>query len=134
MTEESQNDLDKAIVIEDDDDIRQMVRRSLELKGFSVFEARTYDAALDLIKHNGLESRFLLTDNTMRDSQDGPFGKFAHRLEAAYLAVNAKGNVIHISGEKLEGVTHHVQKPFGPFDLWKMIDQIALTQEPILPE
>ncbi len=120
------------LVVEDDDDLRELTSKLLRSLGYDVRVAEHAQAALDLL-NGGLETTLLLTDVLLPGRMDGPhLAKEARRISPDL-------KVIYMSGYTENALVHHgrldpgvnlLQKPFRKRDLAAKV-RAALDQETI---
>lgn len=106
------------LLVEDDDSVRELVRRTLGTRGYTVIEARTAEEALDMAAR-GVKADLLLTDVVM-PGLSGP------NLAARLLQQNPRLRVLYMSGYSEDATAVHgtfwggvpfLQKPFTPNEL-----------------
>jgi CheY-like chemotaxis protein len=114
------------LVVEDNDAVRELVRRTLQQRGYTVLEASNGDEAIDLVAR-GAHPRLLLTDVVM-PGLSGP------NLAARLLQQNPRMRVLYMSGYSQDATAAHgttwggvplLQKPFTPSQLAERV-RIAL--------
>jgi len=106
------------LLVEDNDSVRELSRRTLRARGYTVIEARTADEALEIMAH-GAQPQLLVTDVVM-PGLSGP------NLAARLLQVNPRLRVLYMSGYSEDATAVHgtfwggvplLQKPFTPHQL-----------------
>jgi len=104
------------LIAEDESAVRAVARHALERHGYTVLEAPSGEAALDLAERYSGTIHLLLTDVVM-SGLSGP--ELARRL----LPVRPEARVLFMSGYTGEAIVHHglaapgihyIQKPFAP--------------------
>jgi two-component system cell cycle sensor histidine kinase/response regulator CckA len=122
------------LVIEDDKELRQIVRECLEQQGYRIFDACQWDEALNICE--GLEEpiHLILTDVVMPE-MSGP--QMIERL----LKIRSGFKVLYMSGYTDASIVHHgvlregikfIQKPFTFCGLGKKIREL-LDEVPLCP-
>ena len=106
------------LLVEDNEAVRQLARRTLEQRGYTVLEAGNGDEAIDLVAR-GAQPKLLLTDVVM-PGLSGP------NLAARLLQQNPRMRVLYMSGYSEDATAAHgtgwggvplLQKPFTPSQL-----------------
>ena len=107
---------EKVLLVEDNDAVRDLAAKALRRRGYTVYEARDAEAAVQWIQTAGIRPHLLLTDVVM-PGVSGP------NLAARLLQLNPDLRVLYMSGytdETVErlGITTaergFIQKPFTP--------------------
>lgn len=111
------------IVVEDAPDTLTLIQRVLALKDLNVHYAVSAQAAIALFDKYGKETTLLVLDNKVPETDGGNAIPNAERLEAAYMALNREGIVLHTSAERMIGVAHQYNKPFN--DIFEFADLVA---------
>jgi PAS domain S-box-containing protein len=115
------------LLVEDEDAVRRVVKRTLERSGYRVFEARDGEAGLSLAAEQRDHIDAVVTD-MMMPGMDG--GTFAAKLALRYPQLG----VVYISGYTAASVgaesivdARHVflQKPFSPSQLVDAIESVS---------
>jgi two-component system cell cycle sensor histidine kinase/response regulator CckA len=116
------------MLVEDDDAVRMFSARALRNKGYQVLEARSGEAALQLVR-NGMERVDLVITDVVMPQMDGP--AMVHELRA----IDPMAKVIFISGyaedafrQRLDSERdiHFLAKPFN-------LKQLALKVKEVMP-
>ena len=106
------------LLVEDNDGVRELAKRTLRSRGYEVIEARNGDEAIDLVAR-GARAQLLLTDVVM-PGLSGP------NLAARLLQQNPRMRVLYMSGFNEDAAAAHgtfwggvplLQKPFTPNQL-----------------
>jgi two-component system, cell cycle sensor histidine kinase and response regulator CckA len=106
------------LLVEDNDAVRELARRTLRARGYTVVEARNADEALEVIA-GGAQPQLLVTDVVM-PGLSGP------NLAARLLQHNPRLRVLYMSGYSEDTTAVHgtfwggvplLQKPFTPHEL-----------------
>ena len=116
----------RVLVVEDDEQIRNLSRTILTARGYSVLVAENGGHALTLAAEHESAIHLMLTDVIM----PGMSGReLADRLNAAHPAMR----VLYVSGYTDEMIAHHgvlepgvafLQKPFTPGDLAQRVRDV----------
>ena len=102
------------LLVEDEESVRQLVRETLEGKGYKVLEAANGEAALQIATHHAGPIDMLITDVVM----PGMSGK---ELSARLCATHPQTKVLYLSGYTEDAIVHEgvleagtafLQKPF----------------------
>jgi two-component system alkaline phosphatase synthesis response regulator PhoP len=124
----------KILVVEDEPDIRELVRYNLQQEGFSVVEAGTAEAALDLAKR---EHPALLVLDLMLPGMDGLrlCRLLRERPETAQVPIvmlTAKATEIdRVLGLEM-GADDYVTKPFSPRELVARVRAVLRRATPVM--
>ena len=106
------------LLVEDNDAVRELARRTLRARGYTVLEARNADEALAVVA-TGAQPQLLVTDVVM-PGLSGP------NLAARLLQHNQRLRVLYMSGYSEDATAVHgtfwggvplLQKPFTPHEL-----------------
>ena len=117
------------LVVEDEAPVRSVARQVLERQGYTVLEAPSAEAALDLATRYSGVIHLLLTDVVMP-------GLNGRELAARLSSVRPGARVIFMSGYTDEAVTRHgvldpgaayVQKPFTPEAIARKVREVLDT-------
>jgi signal transduction histidine kinase len=107
---------EKVLLVEDNDAVRDLTAKALRRRGYTVYEARDADAAVQWIQTAGIKPHLLLTDVVM-PGLSGP------NLAARLLQLNPQLRVLYMSGYTDDAGSVHgnfwagvplLQKPFTP--------------------
>jgi two-component system, cell cycle sensor histidine kinase and response regulator CckA len=108
------------LLVEDEDAVRLFGARALRNKGYKVVEAKTGDAALDIVREMGPEIDLLITDVVMPQMDGTTLIREARKLFPALKIVCISGYAEEQFRQNLEGFenVHFLPKPFS-------LDQLA---------
>jgi signal transduction histidine kinase len=107
---------EKVLLVEDNDAVRDLTARALRRRGYTVYEARDAEGAVQWIQTAGIRPQLLLTDVVM-PGLSGP------NLAARLLQLNPDLRVLYMSGFTEDATAVHgdfwagvplLQKPFTP--------------------
>jgi two-component system cell cycle sensor histidine kinase/response regulator CckA len=102
------------LLVEDEESVRQLVRETLETKGYTVLEASNGEAALQIVTHHSEPIHMLITDVVMP-------GMSGRELSARLCATHPQTKVLYLSGYTEDAIVHEgvlepgtafLQKPF----------------------
>jgi two-component system cell cycle sensor histidine kinase/response regulator CckA len=102
------------LLVEDEESVRQLVRETLETKGYKVLEAANGEAALQIVTHHTEPIHMLITDVVMP-------GMSGRELSARLCATHPQTKVLYLSGYTEDAIVHEgvleagtafLQKPF----------------------
>jgi len=119
------------LVVEDNDSVRGLAVKALRRRGYTVFEARSGEEAIDWALASGIKPHLLVTDVVM-PGLSGP------NLAARLSKLNPALRVLYVSGytddaSALHGANHgdvpFLQKPFTPSILAQRIRSILESPE-----
>ncbi|MCM0019016.1 MAG: PAS domain-containing protein [Tagaea sp.] len=108
------------LLVEDEDAVRLFGARALRNKGYKVVEAKTGDAALDIVREMGAEIDLLITDVVMPQMDGTTLIREARKLFPALKVVCISGYAEEQFRQNLEGFENVLFLP-KPFSL----DQLA---------
>jgi signal transduction histidine kinase/CheY-like chemotaxis protein len=118
--------LETVLLVEDEDQVRSVVRLSLELFGYRVLESRDGREALDLLERADQPVDLVVTDVMMPRMTGPEFAQRAFRL-------NPDLKILFISGYTDKAIVHHgilspgtayLQKPFAPDVLGRKVREV----------
>ncbi len=112
------------LVVEDEPQLRTLVRRILSRQGYKILEASTARAALDVWKQHAGEIRLLLTDLVMPDGMSGM--ELAHMLlneQPSLKVIYTSGYSPEIAGKDvpLQDGINFLAKPFDSHQLSRVV-------------
>jgi len=102
------------LLVEDEESVRQLVRETLETKGYKVLEAENGEVALQIVTHHTEPIDMLITDVVMP-------GMSGRELSARLCATHPQTKVLYLSGYTEDAIVHEgvleagtafLQKPF----------------------
>ncbi len=103
------------LLVEDDEAVRSFAARALKMRGYTVLEAGTGEAALEVVQSHPAAIHLLVTDVVM-PNMDGPtLVRAIMRQQRAIRVIYMSGyaeDVFRRGGERTEDV-HFLPKPFG---------------------
>ncbi|HEY6905271.1 MAG TPA: ATP-binding protein [Candidatus Acidoferrales bacterium] len=110
---------ERVLVVEDDDAVRRMTREFLQLRGYTVLEARGAMDAIQFVESDNGAIDLVLTDVVMpgmkgRELVDR-LAKLRPGLKVLYMSAYTEDDAINIG--ILNPGTAFIEKPFGPDDL-----------------
>ncbi|MGC4080180.1 MAG: response regulator [Rubrivivax sp.] len=110
--------------IEDQPDIRRLIRMTLEFKGYEVVEAGDGMQGLELARQSPPD---LILLDVMMPGIDGH--EVARRLQAdartrdvPVVMISALGQTVEVEAGLMSGALHYLVKPFSP---WELLDLAA---------
>jgi signal transduction histidine kinase/ActR/RegA family two-component response regulator len=110
---------ERILVVEDDDAVRRMARVFLEIKRYTVIEARSAAEAIQLVERNEEPIDLVLTDVVMPGMKGRELverlGKLRPNLKVLYMSAYTEDAAINIG--ILSPGTAFIEKPFSPDDL-----------------
>jgi two-component system, cell cycle sensor histidine kinase and response regulator CckA len=114
------------LVVEDEESVRQLVRKVLERYGYTVLAAGTPSAAIELLERTPDDIRLLVTDVILPQMS-------GRDLADRILASHPKLRVLFMSGYTDDAIVHHgvlnegtpfIQKPFTPPALARKVREL----------
>jgi signal transduction histidine kinase/ActR/RegA family two-component response regulator len=114
------------LLVEDDDLVRGAARRSLRLKGYTIFEAHTPDEAILLAQRYSGEIALMITDVVMP-------GMNGRALAERMAVLRPEIKIIYMSGYTDDAVVRHgvihgnanfIQKPFTPDGIARKVREV----------
>jgi CheY-like chemotaxis protein len=122
------------LIVEDEDDVRELVSSSLRDRGFSVLSVPNAEVALQILMEH-VEFDLLFTDIVMPGIMDGfELADRAKRLQPALRVIYATGfsHVARRSADQLHGKL--IQKPYRPDEIAFEIRAALERRSPPLSE
>ena len=112
----------KILLVEDDDDLRDMLQTLLVLNGYSVTEAPTGDLAMGLLGSQQFD--LVLLDIILPDGNGFRVAEFirANNLPSKVIVMTGSGDVENALKGAALGVQDYIPKPFKPQNLLKSIE------------
>lgn len=112
----------KILLVEDDDDLRDMLQTLLVLNGYSVTEAPTGDLAMGLLGSQQFD--LVLLDIILPDGNGFRVAEFirANNLPSKVIVMTGSGDVENTLKGAALGVQDYIPKPFKPQNLLKSIE------------
>lgn len=122
MSSEHQNGAGTIVLVEDNEVVRRLVRRLLELEGYRIHEATSGGEALEILASSERGADLLLTDLMLDGGMNGiELGHHALRLqpELKLLCMSGYGDEAVIADSVLAAATAtaFLSKPFVPAEL-----------------
>lgn len=114
------------MVIEDDNDIRELLKLALEMEGYNVLTAEDGVRALDVLKE-GAQPRLILLDLNMPGMSGQDLIKYLNDIPTIVLSAASKNVLQGVSG--VQGV---LQKPVDFSVLFNLIHEV-LERLPVQP-
>ncbi len=116
----------KILVVDDQLDIVNLIRISLEMMDFEVLQALNGEAALKMIRAN--QPDLVLLD-IMMPGMDGltvcrSVRKDPKTMDIPIIMLTAKGASIDQEEARLAGSNGYIIKPFDPFELGKQVEAV----------
>ena len=111
----------KILLVDDDSDVRTVVRDALEESGYQIWEASDGSEALNIWKTNAAQIDLLLTDMAMPGSLNGR--QLADRLrreQPGLKVVFMNGHILDMAGI-IQAPGFFLQKPFSPVNLAEIV-------------
>jgi len=110
---------ERILVVEDDDAVRRMTRVFLEIRGYSVIEARNAADAIQLVESYHETIHLVLTDVVMPGMKGRELverlAKLRSNLKVLYMSAYSEDDAINIG--ILGPATAFIEKPFSPDEL-----------------
>ena len=124
---------DTILLVEDEDAVRSFAARALKLRGYTVIEAASGDAALEIVRRYPDVIHLLITDVVM-PNMDGPtLVRQAIRMQPDMRVIYMSGyaeDVFRRGGERTEEV-HFLPKPFGLKQLVAKVKEVLSGAPPV---
>ncbi|MDB4948247.1 MAG: multi-sensor hybrid histidine kinase [Gemmatimonadetes bacterium] len=114
------------LLVEDDAMIRASAKRTLELRGYPVLEARDGEEALRLCAIHHAAIGLILTDLVMPQMNGWAFGEQVGRLYPGIRILYMSGytDLVSVFGDKLGPGTAWLRKPFRAEELLKSVREM----------
>ncbi len=118
----------RILLVDDDDDLRDLLHTLLGLQGYSVTEARTGNLAMDLLRAQNFD--LVLLDLTLPDGSGFRVAEFLreNKLPGKVIVVTGTDGLENATRGAELGVRDYITKPFKPQYLLKSIEH-ALSIE-----
>jgi CheY-like chemotaxis protein len=125
---------ERILVVEDDDAVRRMARVFLEIKGYTVIEARSAEDAIQFVERHKEAVDLVLTDVSMPGMKGRELverlGKLRLTLKVLYMSAYTEDDAINI-GIHSPG-TDFIEKPFSPDELAAKVRDVLSGDKPNL--
>ena len=110
------------LIVEDDEQVRKALKRSLSGKGYTVTTARNGQEALDVLEHTPVLPRLIIADLMMPVMDGWTFRRqlLTRPHWAAIPVIILSGSGCDVSGAALPGV-HYVPKPVTLRELFETV-------------
>jgi two-component system, cell cycle sensor histidine kinase and response regulator CckA len=114
------------LLVEDDAMIRTSARRTLELRGYPVLEARDGAEALRMCEEHRDTIRLILTDLVMPQMNGWSFGEQVTRLypDKRILYMSGYADLVSVFGENLAPPASWLRKPFRADELLRSVREM----------
>jgi CheY-like chemotaxis protein len=114
------------LVVEDEEQVRRLVVLALERCGYTVLQAASPQAALDLARDDRRPIDLLLTDVIMPGMDGAELQRRLLRLRPGIRTLFMSGYAANIIGEHgiLEDGLNFIQKPFSVADLTRKVREL----------
>lgn len=117
----------KILIIEDQPDIRKLVKMTLDFNNYEIYEASEADSGFGLIK--GIEPDIILLDIMMPGEIDGinlcvmlkSLNKFKH---IPVVLLTARGQLCDKQAGIEAGADEYIVKPFSPIKLIEIVESL----------
>lgn len=118
----------RILLVDDDDDLRDLLQTLLRTHGYSVTEAQTGNIAMDLLRDQKFD--LVLLDLTLPDGSGFRVAEFlrANKLPGKVIVVTGTDGLENATRGAALGVQDYITKPFKPQYLLKSIEH-ALSIE-----
>jgi len=129
---ESSGGSETVLLVEDEESVRQLVRETLEAKGYQVLEAEDGDSALRIVSQLSGPLHMLITDVVMP-------GMSGRELSARLCASHPQTKVLYLSGYTEDAIVHEgvlesgtafLQKPFTLQMLARRVREVLGSDQP----
>ncbi|HVU11921.1 MAG TPA: response regulator [Phototrophicaceae bacterium] len=116
------------LLIDDNADLRKVLREAVEINGFDVTMARSAEEALDLL-NGGFQPAIIICDLALPRMNGLQFASAvrAHPQWASILFIAMSGNTTSRDAALEAGANHYLVKPFSFQELFDLLDQANLT-------
>jgi PAS domain S-box-containing protein len=111
------------LVVEDEEQVRELVIEMLELKGYSILEASNGKLAIDVYEKNRDDISLILTDVVMPEMGGKKLIESLDNFKEGTKIIYMSGYTDNAIDEQgiLDPGTEFIQKPFSPMDLVKKV-------------
>jgi PAS domain S-box-containing protein len=118
------------LLVEDEEDVRTLVKETLEMMEYQVIEAANGKEALDICRNNQITIHLVLTDVVM-PVMGGPelvenLSRLKPDARIIYMSGYTEDAIVHKG--VLEPGTHFIQKPFTPVSLMQKVREVLDKQ------
>ncbi|HEX8814854.1 MAG TPA: PAS domain S-box protein [Terriglobales bacterium] len=120
------NASETVLLVEDEESVRQLIRETLEAKGYKVLEAENGDAALEIADRHHMAIDILITDVVMP-------GMNGREVSSRLCAAHPNTRVLYLSGYAEDAIVHEgvldpgasfLQKPFTLQTLTRKVREV----------
>ncbi|NOG43796.1 MAG: PAS domain S-box protein [Calditrichaeota bacterium] len=114
------------LVVEDEEQVRELVIEMLETYGYEVLEANNGKKAIDVYNKNREQISMILTDVVMPEMGGKKLIESLKNFKAGTKVIYMSGYTDNAIDEQgiLDPGTEFIQKPFSPFDLLKKVREV----------
>ncbi len=115
------------LVVEDDPDLREALRQTLDISGYRALEADTAEMALEILDHNRPE--LIISDVQMPGMNGDELLKRVKRRfpDIPFVLITAFGNITRAVEAMQNGAADYIVKPFEAEVLLEMVNRLAVT-------
>jgi two-component system, cell cycle sensor histidine kinase and response regulator CckA len=123
QTKVSKRGMATVLLVDDEREIRNYMRRVLEVHGYRVLDAGNGNEALELARQHSGPINLLLTDDVLPGMHGAEVIRQFRELRPGVPAVRMSGYPEHFGGYREEGVSY-LEKPFLPEGLLERVRQV----------
>ena len=106
------------LVVDDDQDIRELLQLLLDDVGYTVFTADSGTEAISICQQHPEGIHLLLMDTILANNESGPV------LASSLVALQPQMKVIFMSGQPPDHDAPFIQKPFDPDMLIEKVQEV----------
>jgi len=120
----------KILLVDDDDELRSLLRKALRYNGYSVTEARTGDDAIGKLHSQHFD--LVLLDITLPDGDGFRVAEFlrANKLSSKVIVITGTGGLEHALRGAAFGVQDYISKPFTQQYLLRSVEHALSIEVP----
>ena len=120
----------RILLVDDDDDLRGLLRTVLKYNGFSVTEARTGNLAMGLLRSQQFD--LVLLDITLPDGNGFRVAEFLreNKFSSKVIVITGTGGLENAVRGASFGVRDYISKPFTPQYLLRSIEHVLSIEVP----
>lgn len=122
-------DTKRILIVEDQADIRKLIRMTLEFSGYDLFEAEDGDSGYEMAL--AVRPHLMLLDVMMPGSMDGlqvcqRLKRDPRHAHIHIVLLTARGQQADVDTGRQAGADDYLIKPFSPLELMDLADRVLM--------